>query len=291
MLTPAACDIFVAVTRALVLGGGGVTGIAWELGMIAGLAERGIDLASADLVVGTSAGSVVGAQISSGRPIEDLYTEQLADPSHEIAARMGPGALLRFLCATAWPGDARRGRAWLGRAALAARTVPEAERRRVIEARLRGQSWPERRLLIPAVDAETGEARTFDRDNGVSLVDAVAASCAVPIVWPPITIGARRYIDGGVRSIANADLAAGADRVVVLAPVTYGLRPSSRIGAQLASLGRGVRSTVASPDVEARRAIGSNSLDPTHRAPSARAGRRQSAGAENAIRAVWSETG
>src|SRR5260370_5271988 len=132
MLTPAACDIFVAVTRALVLGGGGVTGIAWELGMIAGLAERGIDLASADLVVGTSAGSVVGAQISRGRPIEELYTEQLADPNHEIAARMGPGALLRFLCATAWPGDARRGRAWPGRGALAACTLPEAERRRVI---------------------------------------------------------------------------------------------------------------------------------------------------------------
>jgi NTE family protein len=79
--------------------------------MIAGLAERGIDLGSADLVVGTSAGSVVGAQISSGTPIEDLYAEQLADPSHEIAARMSPGALLRFFIAAVWPGDARRGRA------------------------------------------------------------------------------------------------------------------------------------------------------------------------------------
>src|SRR5580765_4110699 len=256
---------------ALVLGGGGVTGIAWELGLLAGLAENGIDLTSADLVIGTSAGSVVGAQILSGVPIEELYAQQLAEATGEIPARMSVGVMLRWVAASLWPGDARRGRAYLGRAALAAHTVPESERRRVIEGRLRGRTWPDRRFLVVAVDAESGETRVFDRESGVSMSEAVGASCAVPLVWPPITIDGRRYIDGGVRSVANADLAAGSDRVVVLAPITIALRPSTRIASQLSSLGPHVRSAVVSPNAEARNAIGSNSLDPSRRAAAARA--------------------
>jgi NTE family protein len=273
---------------ALVLGGGGVTGIAWEIGILAGLSAAGVDLAVADVVIGTSAGSVVGAQILSGVAIEDLYEGQLADATGEIAARMGLVATAQFLMNALWPGDERRGRARLGRAALQARTVSESERRAVIEQRLATHAWPQRRLIITAVDAETGEARNFDHDSGVTLVDAVAASCAVPLVWPPITIGGRRYIDGGVRSVANADLAAGADRVVVLAPITVALRRSGAIANQLASLGAGVRSIVVSPDAEARRAIGPNSLDPAHRAGSARAGRAQAATVAAAVGAVWS---
>ena len=274
--------------RALVLGGGGVTGIAWEIGVLAGLAEAGVDLTSADVVVGTSAGSVVGAQILSGVMIEDLYAEQLKDATGEIGAKMGLAVLGRFIMASLWPGDERHGRARLGRAALAARTVPESERRAVIEQRLPTRSWPDRRLLITAVDAESGEARVFDRDSGVALVDAVAASCAVPIVWPPMTIGGRRYIDGGVRSIANADLAAGCDRVVVLAPVTVALRRSSRIAGQLSSLGPHVRSVLVSPDAQARRAIGRNVLDPARRAASAGAGRTQAVTLVDAVAGVWS---
>ena len=277
------------VAKALVLGGGGVTGIAWELGVLAGLAEVGLDLTSADLVVGTSAGSVVGAQLLSGTSIDELYAEQLKDPVGEVPARMGAGALARFVIASIWPGDARRGRAYLGHAALAARTVPESERHAVIEGRLRRRSWPDARLLITAVDAESGEAKVFDRDSGVALPDAVAASCAVPIVWPPITVNGRRYIDGGVRSIANADLATGCDRVVVLAPVTVAFRRSGQIARQLAGLGPGVRSVVLSPDPEARKAIGRNVLDPAHRAASARAGRRQAASQAGDVRAVWDD--
>lgn len=275
--------------RALVLGGGGITGIAWEIGLLAGLAEAGIDLTTAETVVGTSAGSVVGAQVLSGASISELYAEQLKDPTGEIAARMGLGVIARFVIMSAWPGDERRSRARLGRASLKARTVPESERRAVIEERLSNPPWPERRLLITAVDAETGEARVFDRDSGVALVDAVAASCAVPLVWPPMTVNGRRYIDGGVRSIANADLAKGCDRVVVLAPVTVALRRAGRIASQLSTLGPDVRSLTVSPDAQSRKAIGSNVLDPAHRAASARAGRVQAAGVAAAVVAVWSE--
>jgi NTE family protein len=279
-----------AARRALVLGGGGVTGIAWETGLLAGLAEAGIDLTTADVVIGTSAGSVVGAQILSGVAIEDLYAEQLRDPTGEIAARIGLSAMALFVLSFLWPGDERSGRARLGRAAMAARTVPESDRRAVIESRLPNRSWPDRRLLITAVEAESGEARVFDRDSGVALSDAVAASCAVPIVWPPITIDGRRYVDGGIRSAANADLARGCDRVVVFAPVEFAIRRSSRITGQLVSLGPGVRTAVVRPDAQARKAIGSNTLDPARRAGSARAGRIQAAGVIAAIGAVWSET-
>src|SRR6478672_1754321 len=201
--------------RALVLGGGGVTGVAWEIGMLLGLAQAGLDLSTADLFVGTSAGSVVAAQITSGAPLDQLYEAQLADASGEIAAHMSRAALARFVLAMAWPGNPQRARARLGHAALRAKTVSEAERRAVIERRLPSHDWPQRRLLIPAVDAETGAVVVFTKDSGVSLVDAVAASCAVPLVWPPMTIGSHRYIDGGVRSVANIDLAAGCERVVV----------------------------------------------------------------------------
>lgn len=270
------------------LGGGGVTGIAWELGVIAGLAADGVDLTTADLVVGTSAGSAVGAQILSRTPIEALYEEQLADPTGEVSARIGTGVIARFLLAALIPGNARRGRRYLGRAALRSRTVPEAVRREVIESRLRSAAWPETRFLVTAVDAETGEPRVFDRDSGVSLADAVGASCAVPIVWPPITIDGHRYIDGGVRSIANADLATGCDRVVVLAPATFALRASMRISHQLSLLGAGVQSIVVSPDAESRSAIGKNVLDPARRATAARAGRRQAGAVAASIKTIWS---
>ncbi len=269
------------------LGGGGVTGIAWETGLLAGLAEAGVDLASADLVIGTSAGSVVGAQILSGVSVKDLYAEQLTEPRTERTAKLGATITLRFAAALLWPGGEEQARARLGRAALKARTVPESERKAIIKQRLPADSWPERRLLITAVDAETGELRIFDRDGGVPLLEAVAASCAVPLVWPPISIDGHRYIDGGVRSIANADLATGCDRVVVVAPVTFALRKSGRIESQLASLGSGIRSMVISPDTEARKAIGSNVLDPAHRVASARAGHAQSAAIAASVAEAW----
>jgi NTE family protein len=273
--------------RALVLGGGGVTGVAWELGLLWGLAEAGVDLTGADLVIGTSAGSVVGAQILGGRPLAELYQAQLAGHGAERPARMGAGVLARLGWAMVRHRDPRRARASIGRMALAARTPTEAQRRAVIEARLATDAWPSRRLVVTAVDAVSGEFVTFDRDGTASLVEAVGASCAVPGVWPPVTIGGRRYIDGGMRSVANADLAVGHDRVVVLAPVMAGF---GRIAKQLATLGPGARTTVISPDRAARKAIGRNVLDPARRAPAARAAYAQAAVVRDQVAAVWTAT-
>jgi NTE family protein len=273
--------------RALVLGGGGVTGVAWEIGLLYGLAERGIDLSKADLFVGTSAGSVVAAQITKGETLQQLYDHELADTTGDRNAVIGTPVLLRFLFAQAYPGNRQKGRAWLGRAALAKKTVPESERRNAIRARVPDDKWPETALRIPAVAAETGEVVVFDKDSGVSLIDAVAASCAVPIVWPPMTVNGTRYIDGGVRSIANVDLAADRGRVVVIAPITAALRHAEKPAVQAAALGPGVRTAVISPTDAALTAIGRNPLDPDRRAGSAEAGRAQAAQVADRVRAAW----
>ncbi|BAL89559.1 putative patatin-like phospholipase [Actinoplanes missouriensis 431] len=273
--------------KALVLGGGGVTGVAWEIGLLHGLAERGVDLTDAGLFVGTSAGSSVAAQVLSGVPLNDLFEAQLAGPGTEVAARMGLGGLLAFAVAGLWPGDPARGRAWLGRRALRARTMPEAQRREVIARRISEGAWPATDLRIVAVEAPTGRVRVFDASSGVPLIDAVAASCAVPLTWPPVTIGGVRHIDGGVRSVANVDLAAGNDRVVVIAPVTAAARRSGRPAAQLAALGPDVRGALVSPDRAARAAIGRNVLDPARRRPAAEAGYAQAAREAGRLRPLW----
>jgi NTE family protein len=275
---------------ALVLGGGGITGIAWEIGLLAGLAEAGVDLSGADLVVGTSAGSVVGAQITCGAALETLYERQLEPPTQERVARMTRGNLARY----AWAMLTSRGhdvefRQRVGALALAAEkaglTPTEQERLDVIGSRLVSTQWPERKLVITAVDAETGEFRTFDRDSGVPLVQAVAASCAVPGVYPPVTCDGRRYVDGGVRSAANADLAHDYDRLVVLAPIPRGVGPMASVDAQVT--GMVSRVAVVSPDKDSRTAIGKNVLDPAARAPSAEAGRAQAARVVQRIAEVW----
>ncbi|MGH3805010.1 MAG: patatin-like phospholipase family protein, partial [Pseudonocardiaceae bacterium] len=184
--------------RALVLGSGGITGIAWELGMLAGLLERGVDLRDADLVVGTSAGSVVGALITSDNDLEELYASQLAPPDPDRPVRMGIGTIARWGWAVACSRGPQQVGVRVGRMALATATVPEAERRGIIEARLGGRTWPQRRLLVTAIDAESGEFAAFGQDSqvggaAVTLVDAVAASCSVPGVWPTTTIGGRRW--------------------------------------------------------------------------------------------------
>ena len=209
--------------RALVLAGGGVAGIAWELGVLRGIQDRDrvlqASLTAADVVVGTSAGSAVAAQITSGTALEDLYAAQLTQASSEIEVDLDLEDLMaRLAAATAGATTAMDVRRRIGALALAAQTVGEPARRAAIIARLPVQAWPGRVVLLPAVDAESGEPVIFTRDSGIALADAVAASCAVPGVWPPVTINGHRYIDGGVRSATNADLAAGCDRILVITP-------------------------------------------------------------------------
>ncbi|MFJ4845728.1 MULTISPECIES: patatin-like phospholipase family protein [unclassified Streptomyces] len=278
------------MTEALVLGGGGVAGIAWLTGLLAGLADTGQDVSGAEVVVGTSAGSAVAAQLGSGLPLEELYARQ-TEPGLQSAEIMVDvdlttlgeriGGSLQNATGVA---DIRRA---VGRFALETGTVTEEVRRKVVEGRLPSHAWPGRTLRIVAVEAGTGEPHVFDNTSGVSLVDAVTASCAVPGVWPPATIGGHRYVDGGVRSATNADYAGGASRVLVLAPLgSTDLFPTEvpleRAVRELRAGGAEV--AVVEPDEASLAAIGTSPLDPSTRRPSAEAGRAQG----RALRLPWS---
>jgi NTE family protein len=274
--------------RAVVLGGGGITGIAWETGLIAGLAGLGIDLAAADVVIGTSAGSMVGAGVACGQEPEALYQAQLAPPAGELSARIGWGFVGRLMWDMNTGRNPKRARARIGRWALAAPTMPEADWRKLIEDQLPASTWPTRALRVTAVDARTGELAVFDAASGVGLVDAVGASCAVPGVAPPVTIGDRRFMDGGMRTVANADLAHRYERVVIVAAVDAGIGHMVSPRRQAAALSAaGARVALVRPDRAGRHAIGRNVLDVSQRAAAARAGRAQAAVEAPAVLAVW----
>ncbi len=271
---------------ALVLGGGGVTGIAWELGILKGLADAGLDLSTADLVVGTSAGSVVGAQITSGHSVHDLYEGQLEPADGEIGAKLSRFTMLRMLPALLLPGSGKQKRARIGAMSMRAHPPGGEKRIDVIRSRIKVDQWPERELKVTAIEAESGRFTVFDKDSGVDLVHAVAASCAVPLVWPAVTIDGKHYIDGGMRSTANVDLATGCDSVVVIAPLPQALSKATSIRSQLQRTGA-TRTAVVVPDSEALVDIGKNVLDPAKRADAARAGLRQAETVVGKVRAVW----
>jgi NTE family protein len=279
--------------RALVLGGGGVAGIAWMTGLLLGLKEGGVDVTSADFILGTSAGAAVGAQVASGVSLEQLYARQ-TDPALQ-ADELKPGeeqsaALQACGAAAKEAADPVERRRLIGRLSLAAETVTEPVRRAVIAGRLPSEDWPDRRLGLVGVDALTGETVVFERASGASLVDAVAASCAVPCVWPPVTIGGRRYVDGGVRTSTNLDLARGYSRVLVLTlrgdeEGLFGDNPLRRQLAEIEAAGAAARAIAADP--AAREAVGPSTLDPAVRAPVAAAGRAQGLAAAAAVARFW----
>jgi NTE family protein len=280
------------VKRALVLAGGGVAGIAWELGVLRGLQDADPDLAdrviAANLIIGTSAGSAVAAQITSGTPLADLYDRQLDEASAEIEVELDMEALLaRFTVATAGVASLDEARRKIGTLALETETVAEPVRRAAVAARLPVPTWPERSVLLPAVDAETGVTVVFTRDSGVALVDAVAASCAVPGIWPPVTIKGRRYVDGGIRSITNADLAAGSDCVLVIVPsLADQPNPFSRLDEEIKALAPASVLAVYA-NAASMAAFGTNPLSPATRGPSARAGREVGRSRAAEVAAFW----
>ncbi len=273
--------------RALVLGGGGLAGTAWATGVVAGLAEEGTDVRDAGFVLGTSAGAVAGAQITSGTDLPALLRAQ-ADPDLQPREpRPREGALAEILAygeeLNAELADPLQRLRRMGELALTADTVAEDERRRVIAARLPSHAWPAGPLSLVAVNAATGETKLFDRSSGADLVDAVAASCAIPGVWPAATVDGAGYFDGAVRSMANLDLAVGHRRILVLAPL-----PDPVLDADTAAgTARGDRIEVVTPDEDALAAFGPDPLDPAARGPAARAGLVQGRAAAPAVAALW----
>lgn len=272
-------------SRALVLGGGGATGIGWLGGLIFGLLDLGVDVNRADTVIGTSAGSVVGTHVRLDTPL-DIAFARLNGREPLRLGRLGVGDAERFLRG-AFSAQRNHGRSIIGRAALRADTSTEEDFIRVVANDLEGQDWPDKRLVITAVDAVTGELTLFTNDSEVPLDRAVAASCSVPGVFPPVTIRGRQYVDGGVRSAANVDLAQHHSRVLVLAPIPLAVRRYDRPAVQAARLGRDTRSLVVVPDSRARAQIGFNPFDMSKAPASVEAGRAQAKRIVDKIAALW----
>ncbi|MGP8207217.1 MAG: patatin-like phospholipase family protein [Acidimicrobiales bacterium] len=292
--------------RALVLGGGGAAGNAWEIGVIAGLYGAGLDVTEADLIIGTSAGSTAAAQISGATQPTELLANILAAAPQPPTGPVGPDGrrvpnvpvadLLEKTSAIIGAAeDAADMRRRMGAAALemdaASSSSGQTQRRAAVAARLPCQRWPQRPMLIVAVDAHTGEPVVFDRHSGVDLVDAVTASCAGPGV-PPHSIGDNRYIDGGYRSNENADLAAGYGRVLVLSPLGGRSRAPLDWGIHLAAQAdelraRGSRVETIFPDGNSRDAFGVDLMDPSTRPPAARAGYDQGRALAEQLTEFW----
>ena len=295
------------MSRALVLGGGGPVGIAWEAGLLAGLAEAGIHAAEADFIMGTSAGSVVGALLAMGRPPEDLARPILAEaekprPIPAQVAEERPGApnmmvlFQKMQEAASGLRDPQEVRREIGEFSLSSHTIEEAAfiagfGRQLSEA---GEgSWPGNNYACTAVDCETGEFVVWTAASGVPLSRAVASSCSVPGVFPPITLNGRKYMDGGMRSGTNADLAKGHDKTLLIA-LRLGagefaermMEPVRREMAVLQDAGGAVELIV--PDDASAEAFGGNLMNPRHRPAAAKAGLAQGRRIACSLRDFWS---
>ena len=292
--------------RALVLGGGGSAGNAWQIGVIAGLFDAGLDVTRADLIIGTSAGSTVAAQITSATRPPELLADILAaappprtgpaGPSHGCAPMPVADHMERTGAIFGAAEDAADMRRKMGAAALEMDAAPggsgQTRWRATVAARLPSRHWPPRPMFIVAVDAHTGEPVVFDRHGGVDLVDAVAASCANGFGVPPLSIGERRYIDGGYRSVENADLAAGHERVLVLSPFGGRSRAPPEWGMHLAAQvdelrAGGGRVETIFPDSQSRDAFGVDMMGPSTRPPAARAGYNQGRALAEPLSEFW----
>ena len=278
---------------ALVLGGGGAAGQAWQIGVIAGLAEAGLDLTeAADLVVGTSSGSTTAAQVRSGLPAAELLASVLSPPARPAGqSREQPPSLPRATlfermraigAAATSAADLQRAMGAFGLESDSILEPGAEDRRAMVAARLPRAEWPDRPMIVVAVNAQTGELAAFDRDSGVDLVDAVTASTALPGLTATHAIKGTRYINGGVRSTENADLASGYANVVVLSPFGgrggtapgrdanpagqfEGLRrfPGADLASQVEALRKqGSRVEVITPDADSQAAMGTNQMVP-----------------------------
>jgi NTE family protein len=291
--------------RALVLAGAGAAGNAWALGLIAGSHDSGVDVTEADLIIGTSSGSTVAAQITSGTRPAELYASILAEvhrppPGDAGSARSRPPDLsvpsyMEWSSAIIESAeDASDMRRRIGAAVLerdASDGAGTARWRAIVGARLPSHDWPQQRVLITAVDAHTGEPVVFDRDSGVELVDAVAASTSNGF-GGPYRIGENLYLDGGYRRSENADLAAGYDRVLVLSPFGGASRMPREWGMDLATQvselrAGGSRVETVFPDSSAGDVFNARAMDPSTRPQAARGGYDQGRALAHELKEFW----
>ncbi len=275
-----------AGSRALVLAGGGVGGIAWHVGLATGLVEHGVDLAAADVVIGTSAGAAVAAQLATGQ-LDAAARMQQDEHTSELSVQFDIGEFFALMGEVAESASSRQEATRRMANLPLVNTAATAEQRRAaVAARLPVQAWPDRDLRLVAVAQDDGQRVVLDRHSGASLVDAVLASCAVPGMWRPVSINGRDYVDGGVHSLSNADLAAGFDRIVVLVPTMLDAELAKLVHDEAEALQPGTAHVIGADDASVA-AIGPNPLDPSTRPAVFAAARAQAAHVATELGRFW----
>lgn len=270
--------------RALVLGGGGVVGVAWETGLVAGLLEGGIDVREADLVVGTSAGSMVGTRIAAG---QDLRVAPSREGPNEIPLPAGgPDMETLGKIFEVWSQAPEMTEALcreIGTLARIAKTPDLAPWVAATGGSLGVDDWPDTDLRVTAVDVDTGRFEVHSAKSGAPLKEAVASSCTVPGMFPPVPIDGRHYMDGGVRSGTNADviLDAKPGAALVIAPIcsataAIGAVAERALHDEVAQLrAAGTRVCTILPDEADARTFGGNLMDASRAEACQEAGRQR----------------
>ena len=274
--------------KAIVLGGGGITGIAWESGIIASLISAGINLAEADTILGTSAGAFVGSALASGYDMEDYYAMQQGGNSEEPSISASLMTRLLWIKAFVYGGKKQNkiGKS-LGRIAQNHPSkVSLDERLAIVRSRLVVKTFPPK-LKVTAIDALSGETHLFDDQSGISLEQAVAASGAVPGVWPSISFNGTTWIDGGMISSTNALLVQNSKKIIILSPLPKrnGFIPGAFEDAE--KLKDHAEVFLFTPDEKSKEAIGANIYDTTNCKACANAGYEQGKNACNEVLKMW----
>jgi NTE family protein len=277
-------------TRALVLG------VGWQTGLLTGLREAGVDLAGANATVGTSAGALVGALLSSGRDVTDALTSlaelgQSIDPDGLAA---GDEAFRSAISQASLDTDPRQALRAIGRAAQEAST-PAEDVYLGLFGTLDGTAWPAG-FRCTAIDTDSGDLVVWDQGSGVPLLNAVAASCAVPVLFPIVTIKGHHYMDGGILSHLNATAAPPTDVLVVLSCHPLGSQGAgvdsapafsdATADAELAQLREARRVVAVEPDFSDTQAP-ANLMDPNFTIKALQVGKRQAEREAAAIQAAW----
>jgi NTE family protein len=292
--------------RTLILGGGGPVGEAWESGVIAGLMERGVDLSRADRIIGTSAGAIVGARLASRMRPADFIEAALAradapPPGQHPVPPSGPPPDLSFLAGKLEEMGTSEGaqqsiRAEIGEWAQKVHpVVSESLFVASYQRRFPEKNWPGRAYECVSVDTADGSLRVWKGSSGVPLAVAVASSCALPGLFAPVAIDGHRYMDGGVRSVTNADLARGCKTALVLAPTMGVNDPMAKsftrpLGAELQSLrDSGCKVELVAPDSASLKAFGASLGDENNRAPAMDAGRVEGRDKAGELARFWND--
>lgn len=247
---------------AVVLGGGGTTGIAWEIGILTGLSESNISLSHADKIIGTSAGSFVGVALASGYSIENLFQKYQTLSGFEIDIKISKRLYLSYILAYLRSlQNKSKLSCLLGKISQKnPEPIPRVKRMSVIKSRLVTQQWP-KNLVLTTIDADSGELVLLDASSNWDLIDAVAASAAVPGLWPIVRKQGKIWLDGGMYSTSNALLAQNYSKIVIIAPMPKKMGFFPSIYEDLSILQKHSNVILITPNAQSRKTIGSNPFD------------------------------